>query len=66
MHNNHKIFALLNKMDSQTSLNELIEICDKIAISYLRFNHKKVYKLLQIEDLSIEEFALDAIAPLFI
>ena len=43
----------------------MIEICQTIALSYLHYNYRKVYKFLQNENLTLEEFALDALAPLF-
>ena len=61
-----KIFDALIQCDQKDSINQLIEICQTIALSYLHFNYRKVYKFLQNENLTIEEFALDAIAPLFI
>jgi len=63
---NTQILDILTNLDSRLSLNELIEITLKIAIAYLRFNYKKLYKFLRNEDLTIEEFALDSIALLFI
>lgn len=66
MSKNYKIIGILKEINSQSSLNGLIETCQKIAQTYLHFNYKKIFKFLQNEDLTLEEFALDAIAPLFI
>ncbi len=63
---NIHILQLFKDIDSQVSENKLIEISYKIAIRYLRFNFKKVSKFLETEELTIEEFALDAIASLFV
>ena len=65
MKNNSEIFVCLENLDSHLFLNKVIEICQTIALSYLHFNYKKVYKFLQNENLTSEEFALDAIASLF-
>lgn len=66
MNKNYKIISLISELDSQVSLNNLIEICQKIALSYLHFNNKKIYKFLRNEDLTFEELSIDAIAPLFL
>jgi len=66
MNKNYNIVRILNELDSQISLNHLIDICQKIALSYLHFNYKKVYKFLKNEDLTLDELSIDAIAPLFL
>ncbi len=66
MEKHYNIINLLIEIDSQISLNSLIETCHKIALSYLHCNYRKIYKFLQNEELSFEEFALDAIALLFV
>jgi hypothetical protein len=65
MNKNSKIIDALGQIDDTVSINQLVEICQKIASTYLHYNYKKVFRFLQNEDLSLEEFALDAIAPLF-
>ena len=65
MRNDFKIIDALSQPDDNISINHLVETCQKIALSYLHFNYKKVFKFLNYEDLTIDEFALDAIAPLF-
>ena len=66
MNKNYKIISLISELDSQVALNNLIEICQKIALSYLHLNNKKIYKFLRNEDLTFEELSIDAIAPLFL
>lgn len=66
MDKHYNIINLLIEIESQILLNSLIETCQKIALSYLHCNYRKIYKFLQNEELSFEEFALDAIAPLFV
>jgi len=66
MDKHYNIINLLIEIDSQFLLNSLIETCQKIALSYLHCNYRKIYKFLQNEELSFEEFALDAIVPLFV
>ncbi|HSP88445.1 MAG TPA: hypothetical protein VLN45_09955 [Ignavibacteriaceae bacterium] len=46
-------------------LNPYIEKSYKIALQYFRSINKKVYKLLNYNENTIEDLALDAIAPLF-
>jgi hypothetical protein len=65
MRNDFKIIDALSQPDNSISMNYLVETCQKIALSYLHFNYKKVFRFLNSEDLTIDEFALDAIAHLF-
>ena len=63
-----KTFQILNffrSLDSQQSINKLVEICYKIALSCLRFNYKKVHKIILREEISVEDIAIDSIASLF-
>lgn len=66
MKKNSEILVFLTNLDSDLFLNNVIKICQSIALSYLHCNYRKIYKFLQNEELSFEEFALDAIAPLFV
>ena len=65
MENHTEILAILKNLECKTSLNKLIEITLSTALTYLHFNYKKCYKFLRDEKLTIDELALDAIAPLF-
>lgn len=53
------------KHQRSIEINFLIEKTYSIAISYLRLNHKKIFKLLQKGEYKINEIAVDAIAVLF-
>jgi hypothetical protein len=50
----------------QKSINNIIETSYKIAVTYLSINYRKVHKIVVSEGLSIEDIAVDSIAPLFI
>ncbi len=50
---------------NQQEINFLVETSYKIALHYLRGYYKKLHKILQHDDLSLNDFAIDAIAPLF-
>ena len=66
MKKNSEILVYLENLNSHLFLNKVIEIWQSIAITYLHCNYRKIYRFLQNEELSFEEFALDAIAPLFV
>ncbi|NWF91265.1 MAG: hypothetical protein HXY50_17595, partial [Ignavibacteriaceae bacterium] len=64
----NKIVTILHEistLESQNSINKLVEICYKIALSNLRFNYKKIYQIVSREELSLEDLAIDSIASLF-
>jgi len=65
MRNDIKILDALSQPDNKLSINHLIETCHKIALAYLHFNYRKVFRFLNNEELTIDEFALDAIASMF-
>ncbi len=65
MEKNTEILVILKNLDSKSYLNKLIEITLNIALTYLHFNYKKIYKFLRDEKLKTDELAIDAIAPLF-
>lgn len=51
---------------SQLLLNSIIEMSYQIALKYLRYHQRKVSGLLNREEISIQELAVDSIAELFI
>jgi hypothetical protein len=64
----NKIVTILHEistLESQNSINKLVEICYKIALSNLRFNYKKIHQIASREELSLEDLAIDSIASLF-
>ncbi len=65
MKSQHQILNLLSSLDSQQSINKLVEVCYTLALSYLRFSHKRIHKIILREDISLEDLAIDSIASLF-
>lgn len=66
-----EILTALNKLaegnnQRSSEINFLIEKAYLLASSYLGINHKNIFRLLQKGEYSINEIAVDAIAPLFI
>ena len=57
---------LKDSVANKKALNLLIENCFKIAIHYVKVNSKKVFRQLNDESESVEDIAIDSIAPLFI
>ena len=47
-------------------INIIIESVYKIAVTYLCMHYKKIHKLIIKEGLSVEDVAIDSIAPLFL
>ena len=50
---------------SRTDVNHLIELSQNYAHSYLKYRYKNLSKILMSEDVTLQELAIDAIAPLF-
>ncbi len=69
MISNFKLLSVLQCIcesnPSQKNQNEIIEASYKIAVTYLSMNYKKVHKIVVSDGLSIEDIAVDSIAPLF-
>ena len=65
MNKNLQILNLFSTLDSQQSVNRLVEVCFKIAANQLRFNYKKVQKLILRDEISVEDIAIDSIVSLF-
>ena len=66
MDKNFQILHLLATLDSQQSVNKLVEVCYKIALSTLRFNYKRVHKIIVRDELSLDDIAIDSITSLFV
>ncbi|BDQ03803.1 hypothetical protein [Ignavibacterium sp.] len=60
-----EILPLLQSLDCSASRNKLIEVSFKIAVHYIRLNHRRVRKVLLSEEITADELALEAIASLF-
>ncbi len=65
MEKKSQILQLFSTLDSQQSVNRLVEVCFKIAASQLRFNYKKIHKIILRDEISIEDVAIDSIVSLF-
>ncbi len=59
------LLALHKKQISRSELNHLIELTQSYAFTYLKYRYKNLHKVFMVEDLTLEELAIDAIAPLF-
>ena len=59
------ILSLLLNPNSRLAVNELVELCYKVALSYICFNYRKVQNVISREDISTEDLAIDSIASLF-
>ncbi len=64
-----RVFEILQAVSNQnierTELNQLIELTQSFAYTNLKFRYRKLAKVLMVEDLTLNEMAIDAIAPLF-
>ena len=59
------ILPLFSQLDCQSSVSRLVEITYKIALVYLRYNHRKFSKIFSETEVTFEEAAISAITPLF-
>ena len=57
---------LCNYGSNQKELNFLIETCVKISLAHLKSIQNRIKKILEKDDLSIEDLAIDSIVRLFI
>lgn len=57
---------IVNSSIQANELNELIELCFKIALIYTRRNYNRIAHLIDSEIVTIDEIAIDSIAELFI
>lgn len=46
-------------------INQLVEVCQKIAHTYLKYRYKNISKALLAEDVTLTEMAIESIAHLF-
>lgn len=61
-----EILSLLSNLNNCTlARNKLIEVSYKIALTYLKYNFRRVKKILNSEEITPKELALDSIASLF-
>lgn len=57
--------AVSNHSVDHSGLNYLIELTQHFAGTYLKYRYKNLSRLLLVENVTLEEMAVDAIAPLF-
>lgn len=60
-----EILSLLSNLNCTVARNKIIEVSYKIALTYLRYNFRKVKKILNSEEITLKELALESIASLF-
>jgi hypothetical protein len=65
MEKKSQILNLFSTLDSQQSVNKLVEVCYKIALSQIRFKYKKVQRIILRDEISLEDIAIDSITSLF-
>lgn len=57
--------SITENKHSRSEVNHLIELAHSFAYYYLKYRYKNLSKVLMAEDLTMQELAIDAIAPLF-
>lgn len=65
MNKNVLILHLISTLDSQQSINKLVEICYKIALSQIHFSYKKIHRIILRNEIAMEDIAIDSITSLF-
>lgn len=69
MKSHYSVLQILNSICvnqiSRAELNHIIELTQNYAYTYLRCRYKSLSNVLLVEDVNLEELAIDAIAPLF-
>ena len=69
MKSTYSVLAILKSIyenkASRPEVNHIIELSHSFAYSYLKYRYKNLSKVLMAEDLTMQELAIDAIAPLF-
>ncbi len=57
--------SICDNKSSHSEVNQVIELSQRYAFSYLKYRNKNLSKILMSEDVTLQELAIDAIAPLF-
>jgi hypothetical protein len=57
--------SISENKSSRSEINQLIELSQSYAYSYLKYRYKNLSKILMSEDVTLQELAIDTIAPLF-
>ena len=57
--------SICENKTSRSEVNHLIDMSQSYAYSYLKYRYKNLSKVLLAEDVTLQELAIDAIAPLF-
>ncbi len=50
----------------QAEVNLIVEVCFIIALRYLRHNHKKIARRVNLNQISHEDAAVDAVSQIFV
>ncbi|OGU84854.1 MAG: hypothetical protein A2W11_12145 [Ignavibacteria bacterium RBG_16_35_7] len=59
------LIALIKKDLSHRDINYLIELAQTYAFTYLKYRYKNLRKVFLADDVTVDELAIEAIAPLF-
>jgi len=59
------LHSIKNKEVSRSEINNLIERAQNYACTYLKYRYKNLHKVFLAEDVTLDELAIEAIAPLF-
>lgn len=57
--------SICENKSSRSEVNNLIELSHNYACTYLKYRYKNLSRVLMAEDSTLQELAIDAIAPLF-
>jgi len=57
--------AICEDSTSHLQINYMVEVCQKIAYTYLKYRYKNISKALLAEDVSLTEMSIESIAHLF-
>jgi hypothetical protein len=69
MKSTYSVLAILKSIcenkSSRAEVNQLIELSQIYAYTYLNYRYKNLSKILMTEDVTLQELAIEAIAPMF-
>lgn len=57
--------SICENKSSHSEVNHLIELSQSYAYTYLKYRFKNLSKILMTEDVTLQELAIEAIAPMF-
>jgi hypothetical protein len=59
------LHSIKNKEVTRSEINHLIELAQSYTFTYLKYRYKNLHKVFLAEDVTLDELAIEAIAPLF-